>query len=202
VESEFGVLEPIDLDSSCGQNHTFRDLIECGATWHRLSVELDQPVDNRPQEADSYLALERVVKVILDPTIDYFGPAVLTYGFASRALTRHIRSGIAPRLDQHAACELSASGRPICSRLGAAVDFQIESRSSLEVARWIVQQCEFDRLYFYGSDRPLHVSAGPEESRKIVVMVTTDRGRRVPRVVTLEGFLRGQIMDSPGSPPG
>ncbi|HPB76993.1 MAG TPA: hypothetical protein PLY96_17305 [Chromatiaceae bacterium] len=41
----------------------------------------------------------------------------------------------------------------------------------------------FDRLYFYGTDLPIHVSYGPDHSRQIVEMRPTAAGRLVPRVV-------------------
>lgn len=57
-----------------------------------------------------------------------------------------------------------------------------------EVARWIVQNTPFDRLYFYGNDKPLHVSYGEEHSRVIVLMLPGNSGRLVPKVVTAEKF--------------
>lgn len=49
----------------------------------------------------------------------------------------------------------------------------------------------FDRLYFHGSDRPLHVSVGPDATRQIVRMERGPSGRRVPRVVRAALFLGG-----------
>src|SRR5207302_7558431 len=97
-----------------------------------------------------------------DPVVEYFGAIKLTYGFASTALTNLIPKDIAPRLDQHAACETSRNGRLICPRRGAAVDFLVEYEDMVEVARWISTNCSFDRMYVYGADRPIHVSAGPD----------------------------------------
>ena len=48
-----------------------------------------------------------------------------------------------------------------------------------EVATWIAANCHFDRLYFYGKDRPIHVSFGPELSGEAYEL-TTRGGRRVP----------------------
>jgi hypothetical protein len=58
-----------------------------------------------------------------------------------------------------------------------------------EVAQRIVQHSPFDRLYFYGDRRPLHVSAGPENKGEVVVMTASKTGRLVPRVVTVKAFL-------------
>ena len=71
----------------------------------------------------------------------------LTYGFSSPELARQIEGRIAPKLDQHAACELNRKGAPVCRRLGAAVDFIVEDENMEEVARWIINNLSFDRLY-------------------------------------------------------
>jgi hypothetical protein len=59
----------------------------------------------------------------------------------------------------------------------------------LEVAQWIVANTPFDRLYFYGDDKPIHVSVGPNQDRQIVRMVVAKSGRLVPRVITGDAFL-------------
>ena len=58
----------------------------------------------------------------------------------------------------------------------------------LEVAQWLVQNTPFDRLYFYGNDKPLHVSYGEEHNRAIVLMLPGKSGRLVPKVVTAAVF--------------
>lgn len=166
------------LDNACGRNFTFRDLCECGETWERTRTH------NVPQSADTYEALWMLATNVLDPVIDYFGGIKLTYGFASHALTRLIRQRIAPHLDQHASCEVRQNGRLLCDRRGAAVDFLVEYEDMLEVVRWIKQNCQFDRIYFYGRQRPIHVSVGPEASRAVFELRETN-GRRVPRAMVL-----------------
>ena len=121
----------------------------------------------------------------------WFGMIRLTYGFCSPELAREIPARIDPKLDQHAAHELNRRGRPVCARLGAAVDFIVEDEDMLEVARWVAANTPFDRLYFYGADRPIHVSYGPEQSRQVVRMVPAAGGRLVPRVVGIARFLEG-----------
>jgi hypothetical protein len=113
----------------------------------------------------------------------------LTYGFCSRELAKHVPDRNAPALDQYASCELNTRGQPICKRLGAAVDFIVTDERMLEVAQWIVQHTPFDRLYFYGDERPLHVSCGPENSREVVIMKEASNGLRFPQVVKREGFV-------------
>ncbi len=126
---------------------------------------------------------------VLDPVIDYFGMIRLTYGFCSPELARAIPGRIDPKRDQHAACEYNRRGKPICERLGVAVDFIVDDESMLEVARWIVANTPFDRLYFYGDHLPVHVSYGPQQSRQVVKMVAGPSGRLIPRVISLDEFL-------------
>jgi hypothetical protein len=165
----------LDLDSFYGRHLQLRHLVEAGQTWRRLQIY------NIPEQPETLLALRRLAQEILDPVVDQFGPIELTYCFASKALSQHIRSHIDPRRDQHAGHELGRDGRPICSRLGQAVDFRVSGAESTLVAAWIARNLPFDRLYFYGADRPLHVSIGPDEARAIITMLPTQSGRRVPR---------------------
>jgi hypothetical protein len=172
------------LDEFCGRYFSYRDFIECGETQTRTQIA------NIPIQPASYTALAQLARSVLDPLIDYFGMIRLTYGFCSRELVKAIPGRIAPRLDQHAAYELNSRRQPVCPRLGAAVDFIVDDESMLEVAQWIVANTAFDRLYFYGDARPLHVSIGPEHSREIVLMRAASGGRLVPRVMGRENFLR------------
>jgi DNA phosphorothioation-associated putative methyltransferase len=179
------------LDDSCGEFLKYRDMIECGETWS------EHKIDNLPQQVESYNALHELSTLVLDPVIDYFGMIMLTYGFCSPQLSKLIPGRIAPKLDQHAAYELNRLKRPICSRLGAACDFYVEYESMLDVAQWIVQNTGFDRLYYYGDEVPLHVSIGPEQSRKVVLMLSNENGKRVPRNISNNKFLQfSRILDS------
>jgi hypothetical protein len=170
------------LDAPCGRHFRYRDLIECGDTWKAAAAN-GSPIDNVPLRRETYAALRGLCRRILDPIAERFGVPELTYGFASPLLTARILRRIAPRLDQHASCELGRRGVPVCARLGAAVDLIVPGVSSLDVARWIVSRLAFDRLYFYGEDRPIHVSAGPERSAAVVRMKQGPSGRRAPRVL-------------------
>lgn len=163
------------LDQQCGTHFTYRALIEAGETWQRLRVA------NTPVQADTWEALRKLATDVLDPIWQRFGFGIITYGFASAALTRHIRARIDPSRDQHAGHELKPDGTPICSRFGQAVDFKIEGVPSTTIAVWIADRLPFDRLYFYGADKPIHVSVGPEETRAIVEMMAGPSGRRVPQ---------------------
>ena len=163
-----------DLDAHCGQYFTYRQLIECGETHSKTGLA------TLPKQPDSYTALCDLTIHILDPVIDYFGMVKLTYGFCSPELARHIKGRIAPKLDQHAACELNRKGGPVCPRLGAAVDFIVEDEDMEEVARWIIANLPYDRLYFYGKDRPVHASYSATPAKEAWEMREIG-GRRVPR---------------------
>jgi DNA phosphorothioation-associated putative methyltransferase len=166
------------LTDRCGTNYTFSQLVNCGETWERSRI------DNTPRSPATYDALVDLATNILDPVIEYFGAIMLSYGFASPALTKRIRGRIEPKIDQHSSCELTRSGAAICARLGAAVDFVVEHEDMREVAKWIAAHCPFDRIYLYGPDKPLHVSFGPDCSRKSYELVE-HHGRRVPRAISL-----------------
>ena len=172
-----------DLDAPCGRFLSFRQLIECGETQASTGLE------NLPRQPESWNVLFDLATEVLDPVIDWFGMVRLTYGFCSPELARAIPARIAPKLDQHAAHEGNRLGRPVCPRLGAAADFIVDDEDMLEVARWVATNTPFDRLYFYGSDLPIHVSYGPDHSRQVVLMVAGKSGRLVPRAVTTEGLL-------------
>ncbi len=172
-----------DLDTPCGQFLTFRQLIECGETQSETGLA------NLPRQLESYNSLFELADRVLDPVIDYFGMIRLTYGFCSPELARKIPGRIDPKRDQHAAHELNQRGKLVCERLGAAVDFIVDDEDMLEVAQWLVDNTPFDRLYFYGSDLPVHVSYGPDHSRQIVRMRLTTRGTLCPRVMNREDFL-------------
>lgn len=179
----------VDLDEACGARWRFRDLVECGETWQRARGE--PGAGNVPRRSATLDGFRSVCRELLDPVAKAFGEIELTYAFASAWLARRVPGRIAPQLDQHAGSETRADGRLICERDGQAVDFRVVGTSSLEVARWVARGVPFDRMYFYGPDRPLHVSVGPQDSRSIVVIRTTETGRRVPLSVSLADFLQG-----------
>jgi len=171
------------LDEPCGRYFTFRDFIECGETQAKTGIP------NLPVQPETYTALAHLATQVLDPVIDYFGPIRLTYGFCSPALAKQIPGRTAPALDQHAGHERNARGTLICKRRGAAVDFLVSDESMLEVAQWIAQHTSFDRLYFYGDDRPVHVSYGPEHKREVVVMAAKAGKALVPKVMKADVFM-------------
>jgi hypothetical protein len=172
------------LDQGCGVNFNYRDLIFCGETQARIGIP------NLPLNPATYNALYDLCVNILDPVIDYFGSIRLTYGFASSALTSKIEGRIAPKLDQHASHECNRLGKPICDRLGAAVDFIVDDENMLEVTQWIVQNTQFDRLYYYGADRPIHISFSESPAAQVTVMRLSAQGRQVPSTHDVQRFLK------------
>lgn len=163
------------LDESCGRHFIYRNFIECGKTQGVLKIR------NLPKSPDSYNAIYDLATQILDPIIEYFGAIQLTYGFSSPSLSSKIEEHIAPKVDQHACCETTLRGNLICERRGAACDFLVADEDMQEVAEWIIENLPFDRIYFYGRDRPLHVSYGPEHSRIAYRFELTRAGRMIPR---------------------
>jgi len=166
------------LDERCGRVFSYRQLVECGETWERTRC------DNVPREAQTYNALYDLASRILDPVVEYFGAIKLTYGFSSASLARAVPGRIAPKLDQHASCEVGRNGELVCTRAGAAVDFLVEDEDMYGVARWVVANCPFDRLYVYGRDRPIHVSFGPDLAGE-TYEIQVKGNRRIPRVIDL-----------------
>jgi DNA phosphorothioation-associated putative methyltransferase len=173
---------PNDIDAPCGRYLTYRNLIECGETQAKTKQ------DNLPKQADSFTALFDLASEVLDPIIEYFGMIKLTYGFCSPELSRKINSRIAPKLDQHAAHEINRLGRQVCKRLGAAVDFIIEDEDMLDVAKWIVDtNINFDRMYIYGPEKPIHISYGPEMKKQITIMSFNIKTQTlIPKVIQTE----------------
>lgn len=173
-----------ELDAACSRHFTYRDLVECGDTRARTSLA------NRPRQPETFTALHELACLVLDPVVDYFGMIELTYGFCSPELARSIPARIAPKLDQHAGHELTRTGRPVCARLGAACDFLVTDEDMEEVALWVAAHTPFDRLYFYGKDRPIHVSYSATPARQFVRMTMGAAGALIPRIdrsVTLYG---------------
>jgi hypothetical protein len=176
------------LDDQCGQDFRYRDLIEVGSTWERHRI------DNRPRERATYEAMAALCAKVLDPVHDKFGRPVLTYGFVSPALDKLVHRNPSPNAcrkgDQHAGCELNRKGKPYCSRLGLGVDFRCHGFGSATVAKWIVENTPFDRLYFYDDSRPFHVSVGPDNTRQAILMTKLPCGRLIPRRISIAYFDR------------
>ncbi|QYJ77913.1 hypothetical protein [Shewanella acanthi] len=173
------------LDKYCSHHYRFRDLFHCGETW------LYSQCDNLPSQPQSWTAYSQIATEILDPLTEQFGEIHLSFGFCGKQLRNLIlkkdRPRIAPNLDQHAAYELNQSGGLICPRGGAAIDLKVINTSSQILAIWAASNLPFDRLYYYGSDRPLHISIGPQNNRQIIWLKNFGN-RLIPRQITLENL--------------
>ena len=86
------------------------------------------------------------------------------------------------RLDQHASFELNSNGKRTCERVGAAVDLHVPGTRASQVVAQVRRQ-PFDRIYFYGDDRPVHVSWSSTPVGYVTSMVPSATDRRVPRRV-------------------
>ncbi|KZZ34607.1 MULTISPECIES: hypothetical protein [unclassified Oleiphilus] len=171
---------------NCSKYFSYEDFYYCSKTWQRTKPT------NTPKQAETISAIRELATTILDPIIDTFGEIKLTYGFCSHTLAAQIKKNetplIAPNLDQHAGYELNSRGKRICERGGFACDFIIHNSDMKFISKWIIENCDFDRLYFYGENRPIHVSIGPECKRQIVIMRQLSDGRYIPRVVSEDNF--------------
>lgn len=141
----------------------------CSKTYQRHS----QDIDPYPWQPESHDAIASLFTYLLDPIIDQFGKDkfILTYGFCSVDLKKYLEKGrnqTCAKIDQHCAHEVNSRGKLICDRLGAAADFLIEGVQSSEViALMQLMYFPYDRIYFYGNNRPIHISYGPQHKRHI-----------------------------------
>ena len=137
------------------------------------------------------VSLSLINYFILDSIIDRFGRDnfSLTYGFCSVDLKSFlakkdpltgIKNGrVEPSLDQHMVQEVNRNGNYYCSRLGSACDFRITNVDSEEVVNWILEiGLPFDSLYYYGFNRPIHISYGFQHKRDIWTFTTTGQPTR------------------------
>ncbi|MEG3765291.1 hypothetical protein [Alteromonas sp. 14N.309.X.WAT.G.H12] len=151
--------------------------------WHRYKHNFT--LENMPQNVKSKIALEQLVSTILLPIEQAFSAPRITYGFTSHELKNYIQKhsprGTSPSIDQHSAYEKNSVGKQICSRGGAACDFFVESVPTSDIVRIITQKLNYDRIYYYGNNRPLHVSIHLTEPLKhLQIMCESENGRRYP----------------------
>lgn len=141
----------------------------CTQTYQQHSSDIDP----YPWQPESHDAIADLFEYLLNPIIDHFGKDrfILTYGFCSVDLKRYLEKGrnqTCAKVDQHCAHEVNSKGKLICDRLGAAADFRIADMKSDLLLEWIrVSGLPFDSLYYYGCDRSIHLSYGPQNKRHI-----------------------------------
>lgn len=160
-----------------GKYLTLEDFCTCTNTYRKYADRIDPS----PKNPDATIpALKALNQFILEPVIDCFGSDrfQLTYGFCSPDLRKHLdrkdpvtglKNGrIDSTRDQHMAYEVKSNGKYYCERLGAACDFLITDLTSEEVVEWVLRaRLPFDSLYFYSTERPIHISYGPQHKRDI-----------------------------------
>lgn len=159
-----------------GHYLNLEEVCTCTKTYRKFA----DFIDPYPENPASIQALTALAENILDPIITHYGRGdfQLTYGFCSSDLKRFLamRDGVtgekngisSSHLDQHMAHEVNRNGRFYCKRLGAAADFYILGVPSDRVIDWILtKKLPFDSLYFYGSNRPIHISYGSQHKREI-----------------------------------
>lgn len=173
----------MNINHKCSKYFRYIDFIECSDTQKKVKV------DNSPKEIATYEAISYLAKTIMDPIVEQFGQPQITYGLCSHNLQKHIKKSVAPGLDQHSGSEKNSKGNLICPRGGIAVDFKIKNIKTDHVARYIVEHLEFDRLYFYGSDRPLHVSALMKTPRRAIVIFNNSENGRTPKNIAVRKFI-------------
>ena len=173
----------MNINDKCSKYFSYIDFIECSDTQKKVQI------DNSPKELKTYEAISYLATTIMDPIFEQFGQPQITYGLCSQNLQKHIKKSVAPSLDQHAGSERNSKGNLICPREGFAVDFKIENITTDRVARYIVENLEFDRLYFYGIDRPLHVSANSEAPKRAIVVFNNLEHVRTPKNMSASKFI-------------
>lgn len=176
------MISSFEIDKMCSKYFRYADLIQCGET-----IKKQKEINNLPQSEETLNAIGQLCKKILDPIQEKFGKIKLTYGFASTNLTKQINKNIYPKLDQHSGYEKNSKGNYICSRLGMACDFYIKNISMHAVAKFIIEKLPYDRLYYYGDEKPIHISYGPENNKQIIKMIVYN-DRRIPKVVKAINF--------------
>ncbi|WP_416670430.1 hypothetical protein [Egbenema bharatensis] len=188
-------VEKFQLSQLLGQYLSLEEFCTCTQTYQKYVDRIDPYPKNLEETIP---ALEALCQHILAPVIAHFGRErfQLTYGFCSKDLKRFlsqkdpetgIKNGrVDPSRDQHMAHEKNRNGKYYCDRLGAACDFRIVGMESDRLVEWILEQrLPFDSLYYYGSDRPIHISYGSQHKRDI----WTFTGRGVPTRKGIERWL-------------
>jgi len=176
------LFEANDLKTHCSKHFTFADFIHCGETQAKLRIP------NLPESVETIQAIKKHATLILDPIFEKFGPLNLTYGLCTQQLKVKIPARAAPKVDQHASYELNSRGNLICNRGGIAADFLVPDLFSWKLACFVVQELPFDRLYYYGSDKPIHVSWSSIPCGQIILMMPNKRGHKTPKRINKHRF--------------
>ncbi|WP_371187842.1 hypothetical protein [Thalassotalea maritima] len=160
------------------------DLAKRVINWYEKKHDFE--LSNFPETSLSVEAIATLLKCILIPIEKELGTIFITYGFVSGKLNTFIQKnnpvGTSPSIDQHSSHEHNAKHKVICKRGGVASDFYVTGyeKNMDRVVDFIVNNLEFDRIYYYGKDRPIHVSVSHEMHRHLQLMSLTKDGKRIP----------------------
>ena len=166
-------------------------VLHCCETWHVRARE-GVLLPNRPEQPETWAAIRSLETELLEPLEKRYGIVTLTYGFAGPELVAAVQArasaggwlpNITPHGDQHAGHELNARGNRICKRDGIAVDLRVPGQSSLDVAKWVIDNLRFDRIYLYAAERAFHMSWAPDPVGQVVEMCIAASGAQYPKVV-------------------
>ncbi len=162
-------------------NHPLADQL---INWHQERHDAD--IDNTPSDNETKTLICDLLEQLLIPVQDEFGEIIITYGFTSAALNRYIQknspSGTCPSIDQHSGVERNKNNNVISERGGLACDFIVTDYGNKmgKVTKFIVENLTFDRLYYYGSDKPIHLSINDKPIKHLQIMNQSKTSRRIP----------------------
>ncbi|WP_152537602.1 hypothetical protein [Catenovulum agarivorans] len=173
-------LYEIPLDHALLKHPLYCKLIN----WFENKHPMD--LNNAPQQRASQIEIMRIIKDILLPIEKHLGEVTITYGFNSAKLNTYIQAnnpnGTSPKLDQHSSFEVNSLGNRISENDGFACDFYVKGYEQKmgEVVKFITNKLNFDKIYFYGCSRPVHVSVSSSPQHHLQLMLESENGRRVP----------------------
>ncbi len=154
--------------------------------WHKGKHTQAANINNIPKQQDTISALTQLTNELIMPIEQVFGIVTITYGFTSSELCRYIQKhspkGTATKLDQHASFELNTQQNRINLRDGAACDFIVNTYKHKMglVVQYICDNLNYDKIYYYGEDRPIHASVSTQPAKHLQIMKKSDKGRRYP----------------------
>jgi hypothetical protein len=142
------------------------ELCTCSQTYSKYS----HLINPYPENPESVRSLSHLQSSILVPIINKFGAEnfKLSYGFCSKDLLKFLnreKSRICVKVDQHTAHEINSKGNYYCKKLGAACDFKIVGVDSTKIIGFL-KTLDFDSIYYYGKNKPIHVSWSQTPRRK------------------------------------
>ncbi|MBT3850301.1 hypothetical protein HOF60_03430, partial [bacterium] len=97
-------------------------------------------------------------------------------------IQKNSSQGTYPPIDQHSSSEKNSAGNQICKRGGMACDFMVKDHKNKVplIIEFIVSNLDYDKIYYYGNNRPLHVSVNSEPEKHLQIMNMSEHGKWVP----------------------